>query len=255
MKNPFIVIIGILVAFCVCACVLLIIVILNTHRDDTYLDTTEPKPLSQDVDTVQEEEILPDTTMDVEEDTGVAASEPSVSRPDLKYPCGERVNAAAVAQLIRNNDYFCKRSKWSRQWSNPGGKGIRVKQEGLLITDSIIVDSLSRTMWQRYSLAPSVSYIMIDSIITYLNTVNWQGYSDWRAPAIEEIMAEMMPRRNRYGCYLPKGWDCNVKDIWSCNSARDAQSMQWFWVARFAIGRCNYGRPDIKRSVLAVRSF
>lgn len=251
MKNPFIIIVSILVALCVCACVLLIIVILNTRGDGKQSDEKD----RSSAETVFEEERLPDTTTVLEEDDSIASNEPSISRPDLKYPCGERVDAPAMAQLIRDNDYFCKKSKWSRQWANPGGKGIRVKREGLLLTDSIVVDSLTRTMWQRYSLAPSVSYIMIDSIIAYFNTIGWQGYNDWRVPAVEEVMAELLPRKNRYDFHLPKGWNCNVKDVWSCNSARDSLSMQWFWVVRFAIGRCNYGRPDIERSVLAVRSF
>jgi len=258
MKNPFVIIIGVLIALCACACILLVIVILNTRGNKKEKIFKERASIEWETDTPTATDI-PDVPEETSESETVPAdtvqSVQQVVQPELQFPCGERVDAGAVAKLIREKSYYCKRSRWSKIWANPGGRGVRSAREGLLFTDSIVVDSITRTMWQRYSLASSVTFGMVDSVIGYLNSVGWEGYSDWRGPAIEEIMAELLPRKNRQGFYLPRGWNCNVTDVWSCNSACDSLSMQWYWVARLAIGRCNYGRPDINRSVLAVRSF
>lgn len=255
MKNPFVIIVGILITLCVCACVLLVIVILNTRGKKQETIYNERASIEWQADNPPPAEQVKDVPQEIHDTDTVAVAAVKSVPPQLRFACGERVDADAAAKLMKEKNYFCKRSRWSKIWANPGGKGVRTERERLLFTDSIIVDSITRTMWQRFSLAPSVKYGMIDSITGYLNSNVWEGYSDWRIPAIEEIMAELLPRKNRQGFYLPKGWNCNVNDIWSCNSACDSLSMQWYWVARLAIGRCNYGRPDIHRSVIAVRSF
>ena len=99
-----------------------------------------------------------------------------------------------------------------------------------------------------------IPFKKIESALAVLNRKKWMGYDNWRTPTIEEILVLMVPEKNRYGLYLPGGWNCDAKDIWSCNAACDSVSTKWYWVARLAIGRCNYGHPDIRRSLLAVRS-
>jgi hypothetical protein len=172
-----------------------------------------------------------------------------------KYACRNKLDSDDMLLLIMGNNLFCKKSQWSKPWNNPGGKGIRSAAEGLRFADSTVVDSLTSIMWQRYSIFPSIIYGQVEEAIQHLNSVRWRGFDNWRTPTIEEIMLLLVPKRNRHGLYLPGNWNCNVKDIWSCNPACDSLSTQWIWVVRLAKGRCNYGHPAISRALLAVREM
>jgi hypothetical protein len=65
----------------------------------------------------------------------------------------------------------------------------------------------------------------------------------------------LTPVKNHHGLFLPDPWDCRESDFWSCNPAADSVSVQWVWVVRMGAGRCNYGHPDMVRSLLAVREY
>jgi hypothetical protein len=194
-----------------------------------------------------------DTTAAPPADSAVAV--PATARYPGNYACGTMLDADDMLLLILGNNLFCKRSRWSRQWNNPGGKGIRLGSDGLCFTDSTVADSLTGIVWQHFSEFPSLIYSEIDGALAHLNSIRWQGFDTWRAPTIEEIMTLLVPRRNRHGLYLPGNWDCNVRDIWSCSPACDSLSTQWLWVGRMAMGRCNYGHPGIPRALLAVRKL
>ncbi|MBN1307758.1 MAG: DUF1566 domain-containing protein [Chitinispirillaceae bacterium] len=172
-----------------------------------------------------------------------------------KYKCRDRMDSDDMLLLILGKNLFCKKSKWSKPWNNPRGKGIRSGADGLIFGDSVVADSFTLIMWQRYATSSLLPYGQIDDAVNRLNAGRWQGFDNWRPPTIEEIMALLVPRRNRHGLYLPVGWNCNVSDIWSCNPASDSLSIQWIWVARMGMGRCNYGHPDIPRALLAVRDM
>jgi hypothetical protein len=172
-----------------------------------------------------------------------------------KYRCNDKIDSDDMILLISGKNLFCKKSPWSKPWNNPGGNGIRLITDGLLFGDSVVIDSLTNVMWQRFSNVPSISYRQVENAINKLNKARWQGFDDWRPPTIEEIMTLLVPKRNRHGLYLSKVWNCNVKDIWSCNPACDSLSVQWIWVARLGQGRCNFGHPGIPRALLAVREM
>jgi len=115
--------------------------------------------------------------------------------------------------LLFGKNLFCKKSQWSRPWNNPGGKGIRVGADGLLFGDSVVADSFTMIMWQRYSTSPSLSYGQIDDAINRLNAGKWRGFDNWRPPTIEEIMALLVPKRNRHGLFSPRRLELQCKKI------------------------------------------
>jgi hypothetical protein len=281
MKNQFSIIMFGLLGLCALACVLLVVVILSTgghfslgkffkvHKNVSDTTAVETLQSGNDIIIPDRFKALSDTINDTLRDNAPAVSDttqkdtlteasppqPRQQRFFPRYSCQQMVSAADLKQLLDDNRFFCQKSAWSKTWANPSGKGIRVAKEGLLLRDSIVIDSFTNIMWQRFSTNESLHFTKTDSAISYLNSIKWQGFDNWRLPKIEELMATLLPRKNRSGLYLPPGWNCNAQDVWSCNFAGDSLSVQWIWVARTALGRCNVGHPDTPRSLIAVRSM
>jgi hypothetical protein len=251
MKPFSIIIISILIALCAGSCILLIVVIMHTAGNDKENKSTETG--------IQLPERFREMSAVQQGDSNTAQATPPSPLPapkyTCKYICTNMIHTDELKLIIAENNLFCKKSPWSKLWANPKGSGIRSGQEGLHLRDSVVADTLTNIMWQRYSTSPPLPYGKIDSAIALLNTARWQGFDNWRSPTIEEIMALLVPEKNRSGLFLPGKWNCNVQDIWSCNSACDSVSVRWIWVARLAMGRCNLGHPDIIRALLAVRSM
>lgn len=276
MKNQFSIIMFGLLGLCALASMLLIIVIvssggrvnLKTLFTKRTPATTEMK--QDDLTTARTDDIIiPDRFKNtpsplystaantVKTDTIISKDSSLLKkvRFSSQYSCNETISPISLKQILVDNSLFCQKSVWSVQWANSSGKGIRSRREGLSIIDSVVIDSFTNIMWQRYSVAKPLPYRSTDSVIIWLNNIQWQGYSDWRTPQIDELMATLLPRKNRSGLHLPSGWNCNASDIWTCNSAGDSLSVEWKWVVRTALGRCNLGHPDTARSLIAVRSM
>ena len=267
MKKLPLIFISVLAFLCVGAFILFVVVFLNTRGNTRNLAVLLHHPVSRPTDRTGDENTVripdrfkPFNDTSATDSTGAGFADSTAAvlpapRYIGKHACRTRLDSDDMLLLIMGNNLFCKKSPWSKPWNNPGGKGIRSEAEGLWFEDSIVVDSFTTLMWQRYSKSPSIPYRQVDETIQRLNSVKWQGFDNWRAPTIEEIMVLLVPRRNRHGLYLPGNWNCNVKDIWSCNPACDSLSTEWIWVARLAKGRCNYGHPAISRALLAVRKM
>jgi hypothetical protein len=280
MKNQFSIIMFCLLGLCTLACILLIVVIINTGGNFSFDKLFKMKnnvsslTVRNDAISIENDDkiIIPDRfkaihdirpnsattesdTLSKSIQTEMLPSLPKSQRYFPRYSCHEIVSALVLKQLLADNRLFCQKSDWSKEWSNPTGKGIRMVKEGLLLQDSLVIDSLTNVMWQRFSTSPALSFNKTDSAIIYLNAIKWQGFDNWRLPKIEELMATLLPRKNRAGLFLPSGWNCNAQNIWSCNFVSDSLSVQWVWVVRTALGRCNVGHPDTPRSLLAVRSM
>lgn len=266
-----------LVGLCALACILLIIVIVSTGGHFNFkrvLHATEKNRAAIEAVTrsIPSEEIpIPERfkentraaiTDSPAPETPATATEvpaepfhPTVQRYFSTFPCNQMIRGSDLKQLLADNNLFCQKSQWSRDWAHPTGKGIRSKKEGLYFTDSMVIDSFTNLVWQRYVSPKTTSFGAAETFIAELNRTAWQGSSTWRMPKIEELMATFTPKKNQYGHYLPSGWNCKGTDLWSCNSAADSLSTRWIWVARTALGRCNVGHPDTLRSLLAVRGM
>ena len=264
MKSLPVIIIAALATLCAVGCILLIIVILHADGSDTkpgpiHRLFNRPSPTDHRTD---ETISIPDRFTDAApatEDTAATAPVQSVSFPapvfSRQHTCGEMIAPPTLAELISSNNLFCRKSPWSGAWANPKGRGIRLTKEGLSFADSVVTDTLTGIMWQRFASSRPVAFGKLDSVTAAMNTTRWQGYSNWRIPTIEELLTLLTPERNRFGHYLPDRWNSKADDIWSCNPAGDSLSIRWKWVARMSLGRCNVGKPDIERSVLAVREL
>jgi len=263
-----------LLALCTCACILLVVVIVHSggHFDfkkllrHSTVVTTSAADSRAENDTIPIPERFKEVGNNPTTDTTTAAEtipeppqEPARPNPVQKYfstfPCSQLISGTDLKLLFADNNIFCQKSRWSATWANPAGKGLRRKREGLLIRDSVVIDSFTNLMWQRFAPGKMLPYGKTVSAVEVLNSEHWQGYSDWRLPKIEEIMATFIPQKNKNGLYLPPGWNCKAPDIWSCNASADSLGTRWIWVARTALGRCNYGHPDTARSLLAVRGL
>jgi len=269
-----------LLGLCALACILLIVVIVSTggkfnikqllHKGENNRAAIEAVTRSmppEDHILIPERFKDIDTTAAAVLDTPSATPEPAVTeippvppRPNVQryfatFPCNQMITGNDLRLLLSDNNLFCQKSPWSQAWANPTGKGIRRKKEGLLFTDSTVIDSFTNLVWQRYAPLKLHSYSTAELFIAELNRTAWQGYSTWRIPKIEELMATFTPQKNQSGLHLPQGWNCKAKDMWSCNSAIDSLNTRWVWVARTALGRCNIGHPDTLRSLLAVHDM
>ncbi|MBN1575730.1 MAG: DUF1566 domain-containing protein [Chitinispirillaceae bacterium] len=266
MKKFPAIVLSILLFLCICSCILFIVVFITTR--DVDLGAMMPRSLSRAKAAAGPENPIripdrfkpPVVESSIDSPAVATIAEPVSIAPHTpkyisKYRCRDKMDSDDMILLILGKNLFCKKSQWSRPWNNPGGRGIRSGADGLIFGDSVVADSFTNIMWQRYSTSPSLPYGQIDDAINRLNTRKWRGFYNWRPPTIEEIMVLLVPKRNRHGLFLPAGWNCNVKDIWSCNPACDSLSTQWIWVARMGMGRCNYGHPDIPRALLAVRKM
>jgi hypothetical protein len=266
MKSLPVIIVTALASLCAIGCILLIIVILRTSDGNNSLLTPlhrlfnhPQRSESTAPDAIRLPERFTESSESPSADTAnaTAAREPLVPAPAYKreYTCGEMIAATALSRIIKENGLFCKKSPWSKEWANPKGRGIRQARSGLAFADSVVTDTLTGTMWQRFTTPKPVSSDRLDSVISAMNTGTWQGYNNWRIPTVEELLTLLTPSRNHFGHYLPSGWNSKADDIWSCNSSCDSLSMRWMWVVRMSLGRCNVGRPDIKRAILAVREL
>jgi hypothetical protein len=271
MKNYTLIIIGILAALCACGCILLIVTILRTSDGNSTPFSSLLRSVARLTSQERSSDAIkvPDRFKEANEE--IATSDSSVpldtastapAAPALPAPkftstfrCNNKINASQMKQLLSGNDLFCKRSQWSKEWANRKGKGIRNRQEGLHFQDSVVSDTLTNLMWQRYATNKPITYNHITAVCAQMNSEKWHGFDNWRPPTIEELMALLTPKKNSTGLYLPEEWNCNAHDLWSCNPAHDSLGVTWVWVGRLSLGRCNYGRPDIKRAVLAVREM
>ncbi|MBN1757776.1 MAG: DUF1566 domain-containing protein [Chitinispirillaceae bacterium] len=264
MKNLPVIIIATLASLCAVGCILLIIVILRTSdgngRKPGLLHRFYKRPTAERTD---EAIRIPDRLTDPENMNTADSTATDTIRNDefpapvfhKTYSCEQMIPAGSLADIISGNDLYCKKSPWSKNWANPKGRGIRLTKEGLSFEDSVVTDTLTGIMWQRFASPRPVTFGKLESVITAMNTGRWQGYANWRMPTIEELLTLLTPDRNRFGHYLPDRWNSNADDIWSCNPACDSLSIRWMWVVRMSHGRCNLGKPDIERSVLAVRDI
>jgi hypothetical protein len=254
MKNPLFIILTILGTLGAIACTVLIVLILMNSRSHRDSSTEPPIPIPERF------KALPDSTSAaVTADSATVHDAQGATSNDPAYTgslsCGVMISAEKLGRLLSERNLYCQKSTWSNRWANPTGRGIHAGQAGLFYSDSVVTDSLTRLMWQRYELSPGVTYKNLDAAVARLNTANWQGYANWRTPTVEELMALLRPAKNSHGLYMPEPWACRSSDLWSCSPAADSGSVKWIWVVRAAFGRCNYGHPDMPRALLAVREY
>lgn len=270
MKNQFPILLFSLLGLCVCAVILLVVVIIKTGgpfssktRPVSHTTITSEAATDLPAHSTKTTTPVPDSSLTALPDTSIPSGAPASQSPAVSsvqryfstFPCNQMINGTDLKLLLADNNLFCKKSRWSANWANPRGRGLRRRKEGLLFSDSTVTDSFTNIMWQRHASPPKYRYRSAATYINKLNQISWQGYSNWRIPKIEELMATIIPVKNRAGLYFPKQWNCRAKDIWSCNWATDSLNTRWIWVARTALGRCNVGHPDTLRSCIAVRDL
>jgi hypothetical protein len=158
----------------------------------------------------------------------------------------DNLSAETVNAMLKKFDFYCAEYDWSKEWSNPQGRGLPndfVLQAG----GKIVFDRATGLMWQQSGSTEYMNYEKAQAYVSQLNRENFGGYNDWRLPTLEEAMSLMEPKKSGE-LYLDPVFDRKQYYIWTA----DKESAGRAWVVLFVNGYC--GRNVGGNYVRAVRS-
>jgi hypothetical protein len=152
-----------------------------------------------------------------------------------------------VKSMLRRYDFYCGEHGWTKEWSNPEGKGIDndyvLQQDG-----KVVFDRKTGLMWQQSGSPNYMTYADAEKYIRDLNNQRFAGYSNWRLPTLEEVMSLMEPRKHG-DLYIGPKFDSKQSWIWTS----DTYSGGWTWCVNFYYGDCHLDVFDVNY-MRAVRS-
>jgi hypothetical protein len=142
------------------------------------------------------------------------------------------LSAKQVKDMLQQHDFFCREESWSKEWSNPRGRGIdhdfELQQNGL-----VVFDDATGLMWQQSGSQEYMNYSKAENYIRDLNNKRFAGFTDWRLPTLEEAMSLMEPEKHGE-LYLDAIFDHKQTWIWTA----DKFSASAAWVVNFYYGHC-----------------
>lgn len=166
---------------------------------------------------------------------------------ELRAAAKEEFSAQEVKAMIAKHDFFCAESDWSKEWSNPSGKGVEhdyvVQHDG-----QTILDRATGLMWQQGGSKNYMNYSDAQKYIADLNRQKVGGYDDWRLPTLEEAMSLMQPQKQD-GLYIDAKFAREQPYIWTA----DTYSASLAWVVGFYGGYCRHSDIGVTNFVRAVR--
>lgn len=162
---------------------------------------------------------------------------PVETKPKPKYTLRrtgkESLSAEAVKNMLKQYDFYCGEYIWSKEWSNPQGRGLD-NDFVLQVGGEIIFDRATGLMWQQSGSGEYRTYEKAKAYIAQLKRGNWGGYSDWRLPTLEEAMSLMKSSKLNGDLYIDPKFDKTQRWIWTA----DKVSASVAWVAYFDDGGC-----------------
>jgi hypothetical protein len=158
------------------------------------------------------------------------------------------LSAYDVKMMLKQNDFFCASFDWTKEWSNPNGKGIEndfeLQQDG-----KVVFDGTTGLMWQQGGSSNYMKFADAHNYIRQLNSQRFAGYSDWRLPTLEEAMSLMEPEKKNGDLYIDPVFDKTQWYIWTADKVTAGVA----WVVGFSYGGCNPNALDLNDYVRAVR--
>jgi hypothetical protein len=185
--------------------------------------------------------------------------QPAVSKPSsspkflptiqLRAQPKDKLSGEAVKTMLKQYDFYCAEHDWSKDWSNPWGKGINHKYE-VQQQGKVVVDHITGLMWQQSGSPEEITYEKAKAYVTQLNKDRIAGFNDWRLPTLEEAISLMEPQQLNGDLYIDPKFDKTQRWIWTA----DMSSASAAWVVYFSNGDCGHDEVGSYGSVRAVRS-
>ncbi|MDZ7309909.1 MAG: DUF1566 domain-containing protein [candidate division KSB1 bacterium] len=156
-------------------------------------------------------------------------------RYSLRRQPQENLSEAAVKAMLRQNNFYSTDAyDWTKEWSNPQGKGLPNEFE-LQQGGKVVYDRATGLMWQQSGSPEYMTYERAKAYVAQLNKDRFAGYNDWRLPTLEEAMSLMEPKENSAGLYIDSKFDNKQMWIWTA----DTYSAGRAWYVDFHSGGCN----------------
>ncbi len=155
-----------------------------------------------------------------------------------------------ITKMLRENSYYNREN-------NPKGIGLEHDFE-MIVGGKIVHDKATELYWQHPGSKIRVGPDETQAYINELNNAGYGGYSDWRLPALMEVMALMNPFWNEKGGHIDSIFvDKNFPQaIWVSerldshgSKPRLHVNLKFSWIGHYQTG---YGNE--KKSIRAVRS-
>ncbi|MCA9733977.1 TIR domain-containing protein [candidate division KSB1 bacterium] len=183
-------------------------------------------------------------------ETTIPKMKPPQFEPEivLRSIAESKLNAAEVKSMLKKHDFYCKTHDWTKEWSNPGGKGIKHNYEKQY-DGEVVFDRTTGLYWQQSGAIDYIPYKKAEDYIAKLNRDKFAGYSDWRLPTLEEAMSLMEPTQKNGDLYIDSVFDKTQRWIWTVD--KESASRPWF--VGFLFGDCGGGSLDDSTYVRAVR--
>ncbi|MBV6505004.1 MAG: hypothetical protein ILNGONEN_00560 [Syntrophorhabdaceae bacterium] len=153
-----------------------------------------------------------------------------------------------VKTMLQKNDFYCGEYDWSKEFSNPQGRGFANKFEKSA-DGKVIFDRASGLTWQQAGSDNDMTYADAEKYVRDLNARNFAGHSDWRLPTLEEAMSLMEREENSAGLYIDPIFDKTQTWIWTT----DKYSAGGAWVVSFQYGYCRHEHDTNYSHVRVVR--
>jgi len=153
----------------------------------------------------------------------------------------EMLSTARVILMLREFNFFDRDM-------NPSGNGIKHEYEH---RGELVFDRATDLVWQQNGSKEQMSFTIAKKYVHRLNREEFEGFSDWRLPTLEEAMSLMEPSKKNCDLHIDPIFDNTQRWIWTA----DKESYSVVWYADFGYGPCSINSVDrYIHYVRAVRS-
>lgn len=195
--------------------------------------------MTQELDSLRLQSVAPKSSV----------SAKSLPTLQLRAQPKDTLSGEAVKAMLKQYDFYCAERDWSKDWSNPQGKGTNHRYE-LQQQGKVVIDRATGLMWQQSGSPKSMSYENAKAYVTQLNKEGFAGFNNWRLPTLEEAMSLMEPKQLNGDFYIDSKFDETQSWIWTA----DTYSAGRAWSVYFSYGHCFHGGIGSSVFVRAVRS-
>ncbi len=219
----------------------------DTPEDGLSEKTKDSKPSTK---TKKPEPIVNETVKEPDVPETEIIEQPAITKKRFRSR-GLKLFKDGVMTMIERYNFYCKENTFTKEYSNPKGKGFKNKfEEQIKKGDKVILDQASGLMWQQNGSRELMAYEETLDYVEQLNILRFAGYNDWRLPTLEEAMSLMEPEVNSDEYNVDSVFDSEQERIWTSDLHIDSA-----WVVYYFAGYCTTSRLSwINYYVRAVRN-